>query len=372
MRSLLSAVTIAIVAAFGVSGPARAQPPKTHSQMVHDTVDNHVIPRMEKLAATTGVLARDLKSTCDAGTADRAAALDKAKTSFAETVRAWAGVEFMRFGPMGEGGRVERFAFWPDTRGILYRQLPPLLAKRDTKLLEPGELGKQSAAVQGLHALELILTDEKKPLIAGDEDGRYRCAFAAAIGANLDQIAKDLVVAWEAADGWRHRMYVPGSDNGVYPEPADAARDLIRALLTGLQLVQERQVKPRLDTLYGVAKTPRLPFERSGLGITYLEAGISSLKAFFETFGIATYTPPAKAWMRGWMDRAFELMQRDAGKIPRKPEVPAEPEKVDKQGPEIVLVRQMRFHLNGLRQMIGRELAPAAELSIGFNELDGD
>jgi hypothetical protein len=72
------------------------------------------------------------------------------------------------------------------------------------------------------------------------------------------------------------------------------------------------------------------------------------------------------------MDRAFELMQRDAGKIPRKPELPADLEKIDKQGPQIVLVRQMRFHLNGLRQMIGRELAPAAELSIGFNELDGD
>lgn len=360
------------MAAFGVSLPAMAQPPKTHSRMVHDAVDHHVIPRMETLAAATGALSRDLAAMCQAGADNRAGALAKVNASFADTVRAWAGVEFVRFGPMGEGGRVERFAFWPDTRGILYRQLPPLLAKRDGKLLEPGELGKQSAAVQGLHALELILTDDKKPVTSDDEDGRYRCAFATAIGANLDQIAKNLVTAWEAADGWRHRMYVPGSDNGVYPEPADAARDLIRALLTGLQLVQERQVKPRLDTLSGIAKTPRLPFEKSGLGIVYLAAGIDSLKSFFEQFGIATYTPPGKAWMRGWMDRAFELMERDVGKVPLKAALPPDPEAIDKQGAEITVVRQMRFHLNGLRQMIGRELAPAAELSVGFNELDGD
>lgn len=372
MRSILGAAAIVVVAAFGVSAPACAQPPKTHSQMVHDTVDRHVVPRMEKLAATTKALAADLSALCTADDAGRAAALDKAKASFADTVQAWAGVEFLRFGPMGELGRVERFAFWPDTRGILYRQLPPLLAKRDAKLLEPGALGKQSAAVQGLHALELILTEDKKPITGIDDDGHYRCAFAAAIGANLDQIANDLVTAWESADGWRHRMYVPGSDNGVYPEPADAARDLVRALLTGMQLVQERQIKPRLDAMSGIPKTPRLPFEKSGLGIVYLKAGIDSLKDFFEQFGISSYTPPDKAWMRGWMDRAFDLMEAGAADVPLKPETAPEPDKVDKQGPEITVVRQMRFHLNGLRHMIGRELAPAAELSIGFNELDGD
>ena len=361
-----------IAAAFAVATPALAKLPKTHSQMVHDAVDKHVVPRMEKLAATTAALSQDLKAMCAAEGAERPKALERAKEKFGDAVRAWAGVEFLRFGPMAEGGRLERFAFWPDTRGILYRQLPPILAKRDAKLLEPGELGKQSAAIQGLHALEQVLSDDKKPVTADDEDGRYRCAFGVAIGENLDQIAKDLVTAWESADGWRHRMYVPGSDNGVYPEPADAARDLIRALLTGLQLVQERQVKPRLDTLLGIPKTPRLPFEKSGLGVAYMEAGIDSLKDFFEAFGIGSYTPDDKAWMRGWMDRAFERMERDAGNVPLKPALPDNPEKVDKQDPQIVLVRQMRFHLNGLRQMIGRELAPAAELSIGFNELDGD
>lgn len=340
--------------------------------MVHDVVDYHVIPRMEALADATTTLSRDLAAMCQASSGDRPATLDQVKLSFAETVRAWAGVEYMRFGPMSEGGRVERFAFWPDTRGILYRQLPPLLVKRDAKLLEPGELGKQSAAVQGLHALELVLTDEKKPVTGDDEDERYRCAFAAAIGANLNQIAKELVTAWESTDGWRHRMYAPGSDNQIYPEPADAARDLVRALLTGLQLVQERQVKPRLDTMSGIAKTPRLPFEKSGLGIVYLQAGIGSLKTFSEQFGIATYAPPDRAWMPPWMDRAFEQMDLDAGKVPLKPALPPDPEAIDKQGADITLVRKIRFHLSGLRQMIGRELAPAAELSIGFNELDGD
>lgn len=368
----MSAVAMIIATAFMFSVAARAEVPKTHSAMVHDVVDHHVIPRVEALAEVTNRLAADVAAVCSADTGAADGKLAVAKTAFSDTVKVWAGVEFLRFGPMGEAGRVERFAFWPDTRGILFRQLPPLLAKRDLKLLEPGELGRQSAAVQGLHALELLLYEDKKPITASSDDGRYRCAFATAIAKNLANIAKDLVAAWEASDGWRHRMYAPGSDNGVYPEPADAARDLVRALLTGLQLVQERQIRPRYDTLLGVAKTPRLPFERSGLGVIYLQAGVSSLRDFAQRFGLASHAPADKAWMRGWVDRAFETLVRDAPQVPLKPSVPADVARIDKQGPEVTLVRQMRFHLNGLRHMIGRELAPAAELSIGFNELDGD
>jgi hypothetical protein len=32
----------------------------------------------------------------------------------------------------------------------------------------------------------------------------------------------------------------------------------------------------------------------------------------------------------------------------------------------------MRFSISGLRQIVSRELAPAADIVLGFNELDGD
>jgi hypothetical protein len=35
-------------------------------------------------------------------------------------------------------------------------------------------------------------------------------------------------------------------------------------------------------------------------------------------------------------------------------------------------LRFLRFHVEGIRKLIGRELAPRAGLTIGFNELDGD
>ena len=35
-------------------------------------------------------------------------------------------------------------------------------------------------------------------------------------------------------------------------------------------------------------------------------------------------------------------------------------------------LRMLRFHVEGIRKLTGRELAPLAGLTIGFNELDGD
>ena len=35
-------------------------------------------------------------------------------------------------------------------------------------------------------------------------------------------------------------------------------------------------------------------------------------------------------------------------------------------------LRMVRFHVEGIRKLVGREIAPLAGLTIGFNELDGD
>lgn len=340
--------------------------------MVHEAVDNYIVPHLQTLVSETGKLSSSLAKVCDGGHGQRLASLGTAKARFADTVRAWAGVSFLRFGPMAAEGGIERFAFWPDKRGIMYRQLPGVLAKRDTELLKPGELGKHSAAIQGLHTLEYLLTDTKQPVTGASEAEIYRCQFAVAIGNNLHALSQSWLTAWTRENGWRFKIYTPGSDNPLYAEPADGARDLLRSLVTGLQIALEQQVQPRLDTMMGVKRTPRLPFISSGNSVEFLNANVIALDVFCRTLGITSYGKGRRIWMPGWIDRAFHFMRRDAPDIPMDPELPDDPEAIDKQGPVITRVRQMRFHLNGIKNIIQRELAPAAGLAVGFNELDGD
>jgi predicted lipoprotein len=355
-------VNIASVAQ-AVDATASAGVRKTHAQMVQDVIDGHIIPRVAQLHDVTVHLADDVKTFCAAPQAG-ADAKAKVDQSFQRTVTAWGDIDFVRFGPIAEASRLERFFFWPDPRGTTERQLQALLAKRDEALLAPGALRAQSAAVQGLSALEFLIFSDTKPISGADDEARFRCAFAAAIAANLESIAGEIETGWIAPQlGWRAKMLAPGSDNPVYKDASETAREIVKALLTGLQIAQDRNVLPRLQAaLAQPPKKIRLAFERSGMSNRYLGQELASLAAFFDATGLLAFVPPEKAWMKAFIPRAFETLVADAPLLSR----------AESDDEKITRLRKMRFSLNGLRQIVSRELAPGADIVLGFNELDGD
>ena len=235
------------------------------------------------------------------------------KQDFADTVLAWAAVEFLRFGPMSQIGRPERFDFFPDPRGVTQRQVGALVAKRDATALDPATLAKKSAAVQGLAALEVLLYDDARP-IAGDRRGRALPLQAGAVdGAGRPTRWRARCVAeWDGDAGWRRRMLEPPAGDARYKAPEEPAGDFARALITGLQMIQDREVVPMIAAVATPDKPPRLPFARSGLSARYIASGIASAKALYETMGLARSAPSDKAWMPRWITAAFERLARDA------------------------------------------------------------
>ncbi len=332
------------------------------SETTAGVIDKFLLPRFEKFQRATASLADNLAAACG-GKPKRLAA---ARQDLDKTVLAWAEIEFLRFGPMAVTGRPERISFWPDPRGVMQRQLGALIARRDATALEPGALAAKSAAIQGLPALEILLT-AKPPITADDEDGRYRCRLAVAIAKNLQTIARDVATEWGGENGWRARMLSPGADNVSYKTPPEPPAEFARALVTGLQMIQDRQLTPLMAADAGAAgKPPQLPFAAAGLSARYVASEIGSLKALYETMGLGRNVPEQKAWMPRWIAQAWERLAHDA---------PAAIEKgaAEKGDPDRERqLRMVRFHVEGVRKLIGRELAPLAGLTIGFNELDGD
>ena len=225
------------------------------------------------------------------------------KKDFADTVLAWAAVEFLRFGPMSQVGRPERFDFWPDPRGVTQRQVAALIAKRDATALDPAVLAKKSAAVQGLSALEVLLYDGAPPITGADEVGRYRCKLAVSIAQSMHAFAREILTEWQGDTGWRQRMVEPGANDARYKTAEEPAGDFARALITGLQMVQDREVVPMIAVLQTPDKEPRLPFHRSGLSARYIAAGIASIKSLYDTMGLGRGVPSDKAWMPRWISR---------------------------------------------------------------------
>jgi uncharacterized protein len=349
---LLAAVTLVHAA------PAAPSFPKLNAGVI----DTYVLPRFKRLTETSGKLAEDLARTCEG---DRMAAA-AVKTDFADTVLAWAAVEFLRFGPMSQIGRPERFDFSPDPRGVTQRQVGALIAKRDASALDPATLAKKSAAVQGLSALEFLLYDDARPITGDDEEARYRCKLAFAMAQSTHTLARDVLAEWDGEHGWRRRILEPGPNDTPYRTPEEPAADFARALITGLQMIHDREVVPMIAAVATPDKPPRLPFTRSGLSARYIASGIASARALYETMGLARSVPNDKAWMPRWIAAAFERLARDApAAVESIPRAKGNPERARE-------LRMVRFHVEGIRKLVGREIAPLAGLTIGFNELDGD
>lgn len=356
------AICWSVVALLCGTGHGTAHAAQAFAKLNERAIDDYVIPSLEKLESATAKLATTLGKACNQPAGQLSAVQDGFKT----TVLAWAGVEFLRLGPMGAEARAERFDFSPDPRHVVGRQMRRLLARRDAAVLDPQVLAKKSVAVQGLPALQFLLTSRRQSILADTEDGRYRCRFAVSIAKNLENIAREAVSGWTGANGWREKMLNSDPGNLQYRSSSEVAAALVRALVTGLQLIQNRQIMPMIETLSKPGKKPRLPFARSGLSADYIAASVTSCKRYYETLGLSVYIPESESWMKQWIVDTFDRVAREGPVAVQSFADGQEHPERERQ------LRFLRFQVEGIRKLIGRKIAPVASLTLGFNELDGD
>ncbi|WP_045837192.1 imelysin family protein [Hyphomicrobium sp. 99] len=340
-----------IIQAVGVA----ASEPITHEGMVKAAIEKHIIPHFDALKTAAAPLPAAVVNVCKTGSADANRELSE---RFAKVVEAYAGVDFLRFGPMLEKGRREQLSFWPDPRGYLARQMRLILTKQDATLSQPDAIGKQSAAVQGLTALEFLMQDKDVPLGPG-EPARYRCVVAEAIAANVVRLTDEITTGWEKPGGWADRMLHPGPENETYKNSEEAAVEVVKALIVGLSLTADLQIKPQIDPKIHL----KPPYEKSGLQKPFYAASIASLHELYNALQLEDYLTPDKRWMKDWVAGTWRALESSDGAGGRA----SHAERDEPPTPREVFDRA-----NGLRNMVSNRLSVAAKLTVGFNELDGD
>ncbi len=340
--------------AFQAAGIAASEP-ITHQEMVKAAIETHIIPHFKAFKAAAEPLPAAVANVCKTGSAEANRALTD---QFAKTVVAYAGVDFLRFGPMLEKGRRERLSFWPDPRGYVSRQLRLILSKQDEAVVQPGAIGKQSAAVQGLTALELLIHDPEVPLGPG-EAAHYRCRVAEAIAGNIVRLASEITEEWEKPGGWAEKMFNPGPENDTYKSTSEAAVEVVKALIVGLSLTADVQMKPKVDP------TIRLkpPYDRSGLQRPFFIATVTSLRELYNALQLESYLPKNRLWMKDWVSGTWRTLESSDGAGGRAEHA---------QRDDAPTTREVFDRATALRNMVGHRLAVAAKLTVGFNELDGD
>jgi predicted lipoprotein len=334
-----------------------------YARLVRRTVDEYVIPSYRKLANATAELAERIRGMCkEPSDANR----DAVDAAFAATLVAWAGVDFLRFGPMARDGRYERFAFWPDPHGTGERQLRQLLARKDPALAEPSALAAQSAAVQGLPALERLLYSGKPALLGDGAPDAFRCALAGAITGNITTLAGEALAGWEKSDGWAALMENPGAANPVYRAHSEAAREILKAIMTELEQLRYQRLLPAIGATPEEAKASRAPYHRSGQTLAYLAASSAALQSFVAASGFLELLPDDQA---GYARSVrFEFKNLDLAFAAAGPDIEAALANRQKRGKLVYAA----IVLKSLRDLFERHIAVGAGLSPGFNSLDGD
>ncbi|MGB3289127.1 MAG: imelysin family protein [Burkholderiaceae bacterium] len=334
---------------------------------------DYIAPAMSQFQRSAERLQSDLQAWCAEPTQAGASAT---QGDFAELVRAWSGIEFLRFGPLVAANRYERIYFWPDSRGVTLRQVQGLLGGEQAIPSAAG-LATQSVALQGLPALEYVLYG-KDGLLApaqveartagaaeGIDKGRMRaCAYAVAIAGNLSIVGSELEKEWAPDGDYARQFAAPSPANALYRSRQEVAGEAIKALSTGLQFARDVKLMPMLGANMKAARHSKAPFWRSGLSTQAMAASVQGMLRF--------YIAGAYEYAEGeaWMDSSIrhELEQAQAGL------------RAMRSGPEDLLKSEEGYRgltlagliLKNVKGVVDEHMAPAFGVRIGFNALDGD
>ncbi len=326
-------------------------------------VESHIRPVYEQLAAAMDGLAKATDRYCEAAKGDRKAL----GAAFKEAVRAWAGAEHLRFGPVTEDNRYERFAFFPDPKGVGPKQIAAALKEQDASVTSTETLRQKSVALQGLTAFETLFwgTNADKSM-ASPAGRRFVCAFAKAVAGNLAQISAAVRNAWAANDGFAANLIAPGPEK-LYRDDKDVTLELFKAFRAGLMQTRHLKLNRVLMGNPGEAQPRRAAFWRSGNAVVVITANVDALRDLYEKAGLYELVRKRGEGVERSTSDQFHLIDDALEKVAGKPIAEITTSKDSWEKLNSVVFGLMNVQITG-----GNAIAEAAELPMSFNALDGD
>ena len=355
MKRLIPLLALAVLTA----PPAAAQQ-IAFRPTVEQAVDTVILPGYAALADAAAAEAEAMDALCRAPSPE---ALASARDAFAGLVTAFGRVEIYRFGPAREDNRFERLFFWPDRRSRGLRQVEGVIAEEDETATDPETLMDKSVAVQGLLALDVVLSGEGNETLM--DAGGFRCRYGAAIAATIARNADAMLSGWQEPGGYADLMRE--ADGAIYRSHGEVVQDLLKAGAEQLQITGEFKLGNVVGDTPQDARPRLAPFWRSGLALTSMIANLDGVAALGEA--IATALPEDEAEMGTAL--VFELRQARAALAyadadPRPlADLLADPEMHKR-------LAYAQSPISGAFRLMDGRIPGALGLSLGFNSLDGD
>lgn len=342
--------------------PGQAVEADTYAALNRAAIETHILPRYDLLATATDGLKDAAKTYCAAPATKPLAELQAA---YGRTMDAWQDIQHVRFGPIDWFFRSQRFAFWPDPRNTIGKQMAELLSKHQSGSVDPALLAKGSVATQGLPALERLIFGEEASKLRSGVDAAYRCRYVEAIAINLAQIAKETQAAWkEGGDKAFAAVMQDGSKpDAPYREPQEATLELFKALYLAVELAADQKLARPLGAAVKDAR-PRLAESwRSERSLRNIQRNLAAAQdLYLNSFSAKVPDKAVDAAIRSGLEKS--VAAADAIQVPLETAV--------QEAATRPQAEALAAELLALKKLLGDRLPPALDIPVGFNALDGD
>jgi predicted lipoprotein len=305
-------------------------------------LDDHILPSVDRFAASTAALSEAAQADCRA---------DALRPAYQQAFDAWMGISHLRFGPLEAEGRGLAIAFWPDTRGMVGKTVAGLIAAEDASVADEAAFAEVSVAGRGLFALELLLYD---PDLSAYGPGDYSCALARALSADLARMGRDTAADWQGYADLLRTAGQPG--NAVFLSEAEATQALYTALMAGLEFTADQRLGRPIGT-FDRPRPERAEARRSGRPLQNVTLSLLALRDLART--LATGPIPET-------EEAFDMALQTAATL-------GDPlfEGVDTPSGRL-RVEILQQKVDFARDAIAAEIGTTLGIAAGFNSLDGD
>lgn len=321
--------------------------------------DDVLLPTYTQWAETNRRMAASSIAFC-AGNEE----LESAREAFLRAQFAWAGLQPLLIGPMGEGNRAWQVQFWPDKKNLVGRQVTALLKNKPE--LTQADLENGSVVLQGLSAYEYVLYDKAVDLADSQVKARY-CQLLEAIGEHQQKLAANILQDWEGEDGMAAQL--SEFPNQRYADSQEAIADLLRVQVTALDGLKKRLGAPLGRQSKGFPQPFQAEAWRSDATLGSIDAALAGAQKLWQGSddnGLKQLIPAEQTELIERIDVAYAITRQQLADIM----LPFS---------ELIADEAGRARLNELYQEIDvlyrlhqNELARALGVQIGFNAHDGD
>lgn len=290
--------------------------------------------------------------------------LEDTRQIYVQAQLAWAGLQPLLVGPMGEGNRAWQVQFWPDKKNLVGRQVGALL--KNTPDLTQVDLENASVVLQGLSAYEYILYDQAVDLTAPEVKARH-CSLLQAIGEHQQQLGAEMLDAWQSEDGMASQLgHFP---NERYAESAEAIADMLRVQVTALDGLKKKLGAPLGRQTKGHPQPFQAEAWRSDTTLGSLDAALAGAQQLWQgknDNGLKQLIPAEQADLAGRIDTAYTATRQQLSSLDQPFSVLLADETGRQQ------LDTLYRNIDALHRLHQSELARALGVQIGFNAHDGD